>query len=139
MAGFIQLQQARATLARHLAAVGWNQSRNAIERVNMNLAILGPSHASEELQALRRLIAQLAGQCGLELSDKSAVRRFLDADHPFLPGPLATSETGQELRAMLILLYRLEACSSEDLGFEGLRRLWLQHSETLARHGTAGF
>jgi hypothetical protein len=34
---------------------------------------------------------------------------------------------------MMILLYRLEASSSEDLGVEGLRRLWRQHGEILAR------
>lgn len=105
----------------------------------MSLSVFEPSHASEELQVLRRLIAQFAGQYGLELSDKSALRRFLDADHPLHPASLAPSKTGQELRAMLTLLFRLEACSSEDLGFEGLCRLWQEHSETLARHGTAGF
>ena len=41
----------------------------------------------------------------------------------------------QELRAMMILLYRLEASSSEDLGVEGLRRLWHQHGEIMARYG----
>lgn len=34
---------------------------------------------------------------------------------------------------MLVLLYRLEGSSSEDLGFDGMRKLWRQHSETLAR------
>jgi len=36
---------------------------------------------------------------------------------------------------MLILLFRLETSSSEDLGVDGLRRLWRQHSEILGRFG----
>lgn len=102
----------------------------------MSLSIFGPSHASEELQSLRRLIAQLAAQSGLELSDKAAVRRLLDSNHSRHPAPCAAGQTSQDLRAMLVLLFRLEDCSSEDLGFEGLRRLWLEHSETLARYRT---
>ncbi|WP_428827790.1 hypothetical protein ACLIKD_07405 [Azonexus sp. IMCC34842] len=97
----------------------------------MSLSSFGPEHNPEDLQALRRLIARLAPPCGLDLSDKSAVRRFLDGAQP---APQGAAETGQELRAMLILLFRLETCSSEDLGFAGLRRLWLEHSETLARY-----
>jgi|GEM_PF-4901962 hypothetical protein len=100
----------------------------------MSLSAFAASHNSEELLALRRLIAQLAEQCGLALSDKAAVRSFLDNDPALCPTLRADSNTDQELRTMLILLFRLEASSSEDLGFEGLRRLWLQHSETLARH-----
>ncbi|UCV09775.1 hypothetical protein [Dechloromonas denitrificans] len=96
----------------------------------MSLSSFGPEHKPEDLQALRRLIARLALPCGLDLSDKSAVRRFLDGAQ----APGDAGETGQELRAMLILLFRLETCSSEDLGFAGLRRLWLEHSETLARY-----
>ena len=97
----------------------------------MSLSSFGPEHNPEDLQALRRLIAHLAPQCGIDLSDKSAVRRFLDGAQPTRGG---MAETGEELRAMLILLFRLETCSSEDLGFEGLRRLWLEHSATLARY-----
>lgn len=97
----------------------------------MSLSSCGPEHNPEDLQALRRLIAHLAAQCGLDLSDKSAVRRFLDGAQP---APGGAAETGEELRTMLILLFRLETCSSEDLGFEGLRRLWREHSATLARY-----
>lgn len=39
----------------------------------------------------------------------------------------------QQLSTMLTLLFRLEASSSEDLGNTGLRRLWRQHRELLAR------
>lgn len=96
----------------------------------MSLSCFGPEHNPEDLQALRRLIARLAPPCGLDLSDKSAVRRFLDGAQ----APGGAAEADQELRAMLILLFRLETCSSEDLGFAGLRRLWQEHSETLARY-----
>lgn len=100
----------------------------------MNLSVLEPSNTSEDhLLALRSLITQLARQCGLDLTDKAAVRHFLDSDLTLDRGPLPYAQVSQELRAMLILLFRLEASSSEDLGFEGLRRLWLQHSEILAR------
>ena len=87
----------------------------------------------EDMQALRRLIAQLAPQCGVDLGNRSAVRHFLDADSASLRGESIDPQICQELRAMMILLYRLEASSSEDLGVEGLHRLWRQHSEFLAR------
>lgn len=102
----------------------------------MSLSILGPSHTSADLLALRRLIAELAQQCGLDLTDKSVLRCFLDSDPTLCQAPLADAKTRQELRTMLILLFRLEASSSEDLGVEGLRRLWHQHGETLARFRT---
>lgn len=99
----------------------------------MSLSIFGPSHISEDLHALRRVIARHADRYGLDLADRSAVRRFLDGD--FAPGqtPARNYPAYQELRAMLVLLLRLEASSSEDLGIDGLHRLWRQHSEILAR------
>lgn len=98
----------------------------------MSLSIPGISHSTEELESLRRLISELAEQCQLDLSNKSALRHFLDGAPT--AAPPAEAQTTQELRAMLILLFRLEASSSEDLGYAGLRQLWHQHSETLARH-----
>lgn len=81
----------------------------------------------EELLTLRRLIAEQASHCQLDLNNRIAIRHFLDNEQP--------SVAGQELRAMLILLFRLETSSSEDLGVDGLRRLWRQHSEILGRFG----
>lgn len=89
----------------------------------------------EDMQALRRLIAQLAPQCGVDLGNRSAVRHFLDADSASIRSESIDPRICQELRAMMILLFRLEASSSEDLGVEGLRRLWHQHGEIMARYG----
>lgn len=99
----------------------------------MSHFILGAGHSSEELLALRRLIAQFAPLCGLDLKDRAAIRHFLDGHSPLSQGESIDPQLCQELRAMLILLFRLEGSSSEDLGFEGLRRLWHQHGEILAR------
>lgn len=98
----------------------------------MSLSILGPKHSSDELQALRRLITELAPQCGLNLKDRAATRDFLDG-HPLSRSEHINPQLCAELRAMLILLFRLEGSSSEDLGVEGMRRLWCQHSEILDR------
>jgi hypothetical protein len=86
----------------------------------------------EGLHALRRLIGELAPPCGLDLADRVAVRRFLD-DEPPSRSERTDPQSAAELRRMLILLFRLEASSSEDLGIEGLRRLWSQHGEIMAR------
>jgi hypothetical protein len=93
----------------------------------MTLSVSEQRGAPADLLALRQLIAQQAQLCDLELSDRRAVRALLDAD------PLACSTSSRELRLMLILLFRLEASSSEDIGIEGLRRLWHQHNEILVK------
>ncbi|PKO40724.1 MAG: hypothetical protein CVU31_16070 [Betaproteobacteria bacterium HGW-Betaproteobacteria-4] len=87
----------------------------------------------EDMQALRRLISELAPQCGVDLGKRAAVRHFLDHDSATSRSESIDPQLCQELRAMLILLYRLEASSSEDLGVDGLARLWRQHGEILAR------
>lgn len=99
----------------------------------MSLAIPQTSHSSTELLALRRLIAELAGQCDLDLRNRVAIRHFLDDSPAAARSKSIDPQLCHELRAMLVLLYRLEGSSSEDLGFDGMRRLWRQHSETLAR------
>lgn len=82
----------------------------------------------EDLHALRRAIAQLAGRCSLNLDDRRALRLVLDG-HLAGGAELALLD---ELRTMLVLLHRLESSSSEDLGYSGLQRLWRQHDEILA-------
>lgn len=99
----------------------------------MSLLIREESHSSVELEALRRLIVQLAAQCNLDLRNRAAIRHFLDGSQETRLSESVDPQLCHELRAMLVLLYRLEGSSSEDLGFDGMRRLWRQHSETLAR------
>jgi hypothetical protein len=101
--------------------------------MNMNLSMLGVTHASEDILALRRVIAHLADRCDLDLADPIAVRHFLDGDSSHGKASARQHQVCEELRAMLTLLFRLEASSSEDLGITGLHRLWMQHSEILAR------
>ena len=99
----------------------------------MNRPVAETSQHPEDMQALRRLITQLAPQCGVDLSNRASIRHFLDADSANSRSESIDPQICQELRAMMILLYRLEASSSEDLGVEGLRSLWRQHGEILAR------
>lgn|SRR5574343_1169861 len=94
---------------------------------------IGTANPPEDIQALRRLIGLLAPQCGLDLANRGAVRQFLDHDAAGNRSEAIDPQLCHELRAMLILLYRLEGSSSEDLGVEGLRHLWRQHGEILAR------
>jgi hypothetical protein len=96
------------------------------------------NHHPEDLQALRRLIVRLAPQCGVDLQNRQSIRRFLDYDRAASRSESIDPQLCQELHAMMILCYRLEASSSEDLGVEGLRRLWRQHGEILARYQEAG-
>lgn len=87
----------------------------------------------EEMQALRRLIDHLAPQCGVDMANRASIRQFMDGDQAARRSESIDPRLCQELRAMMILLFRLEASSSEDLGVEGLRRLWYQHGEIMAR------
>ena len=99
----------------------------------MKRPVSDTNYPPEDMQALRRLIAQFAPQCGVDLGNRASIRHFLDSDQANSRSESINPQICQELRAMMILLYRLEASSSEDLGVEGLRRLWRQHSEILAR------
>jgi hypothetical protein len=99
----------------------------------MKRPVSDSSYPPEDMLALRQLIAQLAPQCGVELGSRASIRHFLDSDLANGRSESIDPQVCQEVRAMMILLYRLEASSSEDLGVEGLRRLWRQHSEILAR------
>lgn len=99
----------------------------------MNASVLCLNHACEDILALRRAIAHLAERCDLDLADPVAVRHLLDDDSSRGQGCAREFQDADELRAMLTLLFRLEASSSEDLGIAGLHRLWTQHSEILAR------
>lgn len=99
----------------------------------MNLSFFRSNPATPDLLELRQLIGQLAPRCGLDLADRAAVRGVLNGDFARCPAAVGTAPCCQDLRAMLVLLYRLEASSSEDLGIDGLGRLWHQHGEILAR------
>ena len=99
----------------------------------MRISILDLSDTPKDLLALRRAIDQLADRCGLELADGPALRRLLDGDFSACRASARNLKECQELSAMLTLLFRLEASSSEDLGITGLRRLWRQHGRILAR------
>lgn len=94
-----------------------------------------PSHDEhpEDLKALRHAIGRLAAECSLDLDSRPAIRRFLDNDPAGIPGRRGDPKACQELRHMLVLLYRLEASSSEDLGCSGMHRLWHQHDEIVRR------
>lgn len=93
------------------------------------------NYPPEGMLALRQLITQLAPQCGVDLGNRTSIRHFMDSDPATGRSESIDPQVCQELRAMMILLYRLEASSSEDLGVEGLRRLWHQHGEIMARYG----
>ena len=99
----------------------------------MRPSLLDPLHSSEDIQALRRIIAQLAERCSVDLTDRETLRRLLDGDFSDGPTPLGGHQDRRDLSAMLTLLFRLEASSSEDLGITGLRRLWHEHAKMLAR------
>ena len=99
----------------------------------MRPSLLDPLHSSEDIQALRRIIAQLADHCGINLTDSATLGRLLDGDFSDGPTPLGGHQDRRDLSAMLTLLFRLEASSSEDLGITGLRRLWHEHAKMLAR------
>ena len=103
----------------------------------MKTSIPDLPHACDDLQALRRAIAQLADRCGINLLDGAALRRLLDDDFSDCRGGRRDLQYAQDLSAMLTLLFRLEASSSEDLGISGLRRLWRAHGTILA-HFRAG-
>lgn len=101
----------------------------------MKHTVSDTNYPPEGILALRQLIAQLAPQCGVDLGNRDSIRHFLDSDPTTGRSESIDPQVCQELRAMMILLYRLEASSSEDLGVDGLRRLWHQHGEIMARYG----
>jgi hypothetical protein len=103
------------------------------ERMSMNLSIQETSADDKEFQSLLRLIAHRADHCNLDLNDSSAIKRFMDYDFSHCKALTRESQDCLELHSMLTLLFRLQASTSEDIGITGLRRLWQQLGEILAR------
>lgn len=100
----------------------------------MKRPVSDTNYPPEDMKGLRQLIARLAPQCAVDLGNRASIRLFLDNDLAASHNESVDPRICQELRAMMILLFRLEASSSEDLGVEGLRRLWRQHGEIMARY-----
>ena len=88
----------------------------------MRTSIFDLPQSCEDILALRRVIAEFAGRCGIDLADGNALRSLLDGDFSECRAAGPQRQNCQELSAMLTLLLRLEASSSEDLGITGLRR-----------------
>ena len=99
----------------------------------MRETLLDPTASGEDIQALRRVIALFAERCAIDLDDRTVLRRVLDGNFCAAESPPGDRLKIQELSAMLTLLFRLEACSSEDLGISGLLGLWREHGRILAR------
>lgn len=98
----------------------------------MNDTLLAIDPARHELAALRQAIKHLAVRCGIDIADRASIRALLAGDLAALPD--ADSPNYIELRTMLSLLYRLEDSTSEDIGIDGLQRLWRQHGEIIDAH-----
>ena len=89
-------------------------------------------HNGADLLALHAHIGRLAIACGVDISRNDTVSRVLAGDFSLCHAQGCEAEL---LRALLVLLYRLETSISEDLGVDGLVDLWRQHNEILALYG----
>ena len=79
---------------------------------------------SEDLQALRHLIEDIARQYRLDLSDRAVLTGIMDGDLAAVRASGISPQQVADLSTMLRLLLRLEYSSSEDIGVSGLCRLW---------------
>lgn len=89
-------------------------------------------HSGDDLLALRTHIRRIAIVCGVDISRDENVGRLLAGDFSQCR---AHGREAEVLRALLVLLYRLETSVSEDIGIDGLISLWQQHSALLVQHG----
>lgn len=92
----------------------------------------------EDLQALRRVIEDLARQHRIDLSNPEVIARLTAGDATVCDAATIEPQRFAELSSMLRLLFRLQGSSSEDLGVSGLCRLWERHQEILRRFGSGG-
>ena len=99
----------------------------------MKSSAFASAHTAEDLIIMRKAISRLADRLGFDLSKPDEARSCLDGDFSNRPAALGKLRECQELRDMLIVLLRLESCSSEDLGIDGLRRLWQKQRELMNR------
>jgi len=82
---------------------------------------------------LRRIVSRHAERSGVDLTHAPSLSALID-------GELSCDSAGNrqaiaDLRAALVLLYRLQDRCSEDIGIIGLQRLWHTHQEFVALHG----
>lgn len=97
-----------------------------------NIISINELHNGDDLLALRTHIGRMAIACGVDISRNDNVSRVLAGDFSLCR---AHGREAELLRALLVLLYRLETSISEDLGIDGLVDLWQQHNDILALHG----
>lgn len=91
------------------------------------------THGVEDLIVMRKAIARLAERLGVDLSNVEHMRHCLDGIFSHFPTTADQVGECQELREMLVLMLRLEDCNSEDLGIDGLRRLWQKQRSLMNR------
>ena len=94
--------------------------------------MLSELHSGDDLLALRTHIGRMAIVCGVDISRDDNVGRLLAGDFSQC---LWHGREEEVLRALLVLLYRLETSISDDLGVDGLLDLWRTHDDSLTRHG----
>lgn len=102
----------------------------------MPFSMQGTAEGSGDIQALRRVIENLARQHRIDLTDRAVIGRIVDDDTTIIDTTGIDPQLFEEFSSMLRLLFRLEFSSSEDLGVSGLSRLWERHREILRRFGS---
>ena len=96
----------------------------------------GLEHYDEEIEALDKRIGRLALLCGADLSRHEVVIGLIK-------GNMAVCEHAQqiapghreELRALLMMKYRIEASCVDAIGAEQCARLIAEQDDKLRRHG----
>ncbi len=92
----------------------------------------GLEHYDEELYALEQRLGRLALACGADLSREDVVIALIKGRWDLCPRAAHVPErTREELRALLMLKYRVEASCVDSLGAEDCRRLIAEHDEKL--------
>lgn len=96
----------------------------------------GLEHYDEELYALDQRIARLALACGADLARQDVVIGLIKGHWDLCAqAQHVPARTREELRALLMLKYRIEVSCVDALGADDCRRLIATQEERLARRG----
>lgn len=95
----------------------------------------GIQHYDEQIEALDKQIARLALLCGADLSRNEVVIALIKGNYATCNAHVGDPKYREELRALLMMKYKIEASCVDAIGAEHCAQLIAEQDDKLRRAG----